>query len=81
LGYAGGEVTGGTQRVPVPLGEAVTLVVTGDVVDEVHVHGYDFYRDVRPGAEVMITFLADIPGVFEVEMHDSGLMLAQLQVS
>ncbi len=81
LGYAGGEVTGGTQRVPVPLGEAVTLVVTGDVVDEVHVHGYDFYRDVRPGAEVMITFLADIPGVFEVEMHDSGLMLAQLRVS
>ncbi|MDQ3989554.1 MAG: hypothetical protein M3291_10235 [Actinomycetota bacterium] len=81
LGYAGGEVTGGTQRVPVPLGEPVTLVVTGDVADEAHVHGYDSYLDVRPGAEAMITFPADIPGVFEVEMHDSGLMLAQLEVS
>jgi hypothetical protein len=29
----------------------------------------------------MITFPADIPGVFEVEMHDSGLLLAQLEVS
>jgi hypothetical protein len=81
LGYAGGQVTGGTQRVPVPLGERVTLVVTGDVVDEVHVHGYDSYLDVTPGTEAMITFPADIPGVFEVEMHDSGLLLAQLEVS
>lgn len=81
LGYAGGEVTGGTQRVPVPLGERVTLVVTGDVVDEVHVHGYDSYLDVTPGVEAMIAFPADIPGVFEVEMHDSGLLLAQLEVS
>jgi len=81
LGYAGGQVTGGTQRVPVPLGERVTLVVTGDVVDEVHVHGYDSYLDVTPGADAMITFPADIPGVFEVEMHDSGLLLAQLEVS
>ncbi len=81
LGYAGGEVTGGTQQVPVHLGERVTLVVTGDVVDEVHLHGYDSYLDVTPGAEAMITFPADIPGVFEVEMHDSGLLLAQLEVS
>jgi hypothetical protein len=81
LGYAGGEVTGGTQRVPVPLGARVTLVVTGDVADEVHVHGYDSYLDVAPGAAALITFPADIPGVFEVETHDSGLVLAQLEVS
>jgi hypothetical protein len=34
-----------------------------------------------PEPEVMITFPADIPGVFEVELHDSGLVLAQLEVS
>lgn len=81
LDYANGEVTGGTQRVPVPLGARVTLVVTGDVADEVHVHGYDSYLDVTPGADAMITFPAGIPGVFEVETHDSGLVLAQLEVS
>ncbi len=81
LGYADGEVTGGTQRVPVPLGEMVTLVVTGDVAGEVHVHGYDSYLDVTPGAEARVTFPAGIPGVFEVEVHDSGLVLAQLEVS
>jgi hypothetical protein len=81
LGYAGGEVIGGTQRVPVPLGATVTLVVTGDAADEVHVHGYDLYLDPTPGSAAMITFPADIPGVFEVETHGSGLVLAQLEVS
>lgn len=81
LGYAGGEVAGGIQRVRVPLGETITLVVTGDVPDEVHVHGYDSYLDVTPGAEARITFPAGIPGVFEVETHGSGLVLAQLEVS
>lgn len=81
LAYAGGEVAGGVQRVSVPLGSTVTLTVTGDAPDEVHVHGYDEYLDVAPGTEGTVTFQADIPGVFEVELHDSGLLLAQLQVS
>lgn len=81
LGYAGGEVVGDTRRVEVPLGSTVTLVVTGDTADEVHLHGYDRYVEVTPGASAMLTFTADIPGVFEVELHDAGLLLAQLEVS
>ena len=80
LGYAGGEVTGGTQRVPVPLGEPVTLVITGDVADEVHVHGYDLERPVGPDAPARFSFTADADGIFEVELHGSEMQIASLEV-
>ena len=78
---AGGQVTGDTGRVPVAVGTKVTLVITSDVADEVHVHGYDLTADLAPGAGTALTFDATIPGVFEVELHESGTALLALQVS
>ncbi len=80
LGYAGGEVTGGTQRVPVPLGARVTLVVTGDVADEVHVHGYDVRQTVTPDELARLRFRANLPGRFRVELEKRGVMIAELEV-
>ena len=76
----GGEVTGDTGRVPVVAGEPVTLVVTSDVADEVHVHGYDLTLALTPGATAEIEFDATLAGVFEVELHDAGTVLLTLQV-
>ncbi len=75
-----GQVSGGTGRVPVPAGERVTLVVTSDAADEVHVHGYDLSADLAPGTPATVEFDATIPGVFEVELHDAGTLLLSLQV-
>ncbi|MGY1730007.1 hypothetical protein ACI798_00690 [Geodermatophilus sp. SYSU D01045] len=77
---AGGQVTGDTGRVPVPAGEHVTLTVTGDVADEVHVHGYDLEAALAPGTPATVEFTADVPGVFEVELHGAGTVLLSLQV-
>lgn len=77
---AGGQVTGDTGRVPVPAGEQVTLVITADVPDEVHVHGYDLTAELAPGTPAELTFDATLPGVFEVELHDAGTVLLTLQV-
>ncbi|GAB3191855.1 hypothetical protein GCM10027261_02940 [Geodermatophilus arenarius] len=77
---AGGRATGDTGRVPVPLGEQVTLTVTGDAADEVHVHGYDLEAALAPGTPATVRFTADIPGVFEVELHGTGTVLLSLQV-
>jgi heme/copper-type cytochrome/quinol oxidase subunit 2 len=77
---AGGQATGDTGRVPVPIGEEVTLSVTGDAPDEVHVHGYDLTAELVPGTPVELTFAATVPGVFEVELHDAGTVLLTLQV-
>ncbi|NEK87906.1 hypothetical protein GCU60_19375 [Blastococcus saxobsidens] len=78
---AGGQVTGDTGRVPVPLGEPVTLVVTGDAADELHLHGYDLTAELVPGQPAELQFDATIPGVFELELHDAGTVLLTLQVS
>ncbi len=77
----GGQATGDTGRVPVRLGEQVTLAITSDTPDEVHVHGYDLTADLVPGTPAELTFEASIPGVFEVELHDAGTALLALQVS
>jgi hypothetical protein len=76
----GGQVTGDTGRVAVAAGEQVTLVITADVADEVHVHGYDRTTALTPGAPAALSFAATLPGVFEVELHEAGTVLLSLQV-
>ena len=76
----GGQVTGDTGRVPVASGEHVTLVITSDVADEVHLHGYDLEAALAPGQPAELAFDATIPGVFEVELHEAGTLLLSLQV-
>jgi opacity protein-like surface antigen len=75
-----GQAGGDTGRVSVPLGEPVALVVTGDVADDVHVHGYDLTLPLEPGEPAELAFDATVPGVFEVELHEAGTVLLTLQV-
>ncbi|WP_040337133.1 hypothetical protein [Candidatus Blastococcus massiliensis] len=77
---AGGQVTGDTGRVPVPLGDRVTITITSDAPDEAHLHGYDLTADLVAGTPGEIAFDATIPGVFELELHDAGTVLLTLQV-
>lgn len=68
------------QLVDVPVGSPVELVVTSDVADHVHVHGYDEMVDVAAGVPARVGFTASIPGVFEVELENARLRLVQLRV-
>ena len=79
--YAAGELTGVEPRVEVPLGQQVVLRVTSDVVEEIHVHGYDLYVDIPAGGTGEVTFSADIPGAYEVELHEVGRPIFQLRVA
>ena len=78
---AGGKITGVEPRVPVKRGEQVVLRVTSDVVEEIHVHGYDLYADLVPGQTAQVAFVADLSGSYEVELHKAGRPLFQLRVS
>jgi heme/copper-type cytochrome/quinol oxidase subunit 2 len=69
------------DHVEVSQGSEVRIEVTADVEDEVHVHGYDIKREVAPGVPARITFAATIPGVFEVELEEAGLLLFRLEVT
>lgn len=74
-----GKVVSGKGKHEVKLGSRVVIEIVTDVADEVHLHGYDKEIQVRAGKPARLTFTADIPGVFEVELH-SGLLLCELQV-
>lgn len=81
LTISGGKVEGGAVRHDVKLGDEVTFRVTSDIDEELHVHGYDRKLELTAGTPAEVTFTADIPGVFEVELEHSGLKVAELKVA
>ena len=76
----GGQPEGGIRRASVRRGREVIVRVSSDVADHIHLHGYDLIADVAPGAPAEITFVADVPGRFEIELEDRGVPIADLQV-
>ena len=75
-----GEVHTDADRVEVASGAAIRLIVTSDADDELHVHGADATAALVEGVPTTLEFTMSEPGVFEVETHDSGLLLVQLLV-
>jgi hypothetical protein len=76
----GGAPRGGIVRKSVDQGDRVVVIVTSDVSDHVHVHGYDLFGDVAPGKRVRIAFRARIPGRFTIELEDRHAQIAELTV-
>lgn len=75
-----GQVDPPPGRAEVPVGETFRLQVTSDVADELHLHGVDDVVQLVPGEPATVEFTADEPGLYEVETHDTGLLLTQLVV-
>lgn len=74
-----GEVIG-PGVVEVDLGDEVDIWVLSDIDDQIHVHGYDLFFDLEAGVPRNLTFAADIPGVFEVEVHTGHTHLFDIEV-
>src|SRR5712671_440295 len=53
---------GGVKKIQVKKGDPVRFTVTSDVSDEIHVHGYDFHKNVKKGGSVSFDFPAKIDG-------------------
>ena len=79
ISYTGGKIEGGGRK-QVAKGSTVTLRVTSDIVDEVHLHGYDKAVNTVANQPVQIVFKADASGVFEVELEKKGLKLVDIEV-
>ena len=76
----GGKPAGGIKKLSFTKGDQVRFRVDSDVADEIHVHGYDFHKDVPAGGSVSFSFPAKIEGVFVVELEGRGEQIAQLTV-
>jgi len=71
--------SGGVVRVDE--GEDITLRVTSDVDDEIHVHSEpDHSIPVTAGQETVETFSIDSPGTFEMESHRLETVIAKIEV-
>ena len=75
-----GAPRGGIVRATVNKDDQVVLVVTSDVADEIHLHGYDKAKDVAAGGTIRIPFKATIPGRFEAELESRGVQIAEISV-
>jgi len=75
-----GEAKGGVAELTFAKGEEIRLVVTSDVADHVHLHGYDVFQDVAAGGKAELSVPATIEGVFEVELEDRVVPLAEITV-
>jgi len=77
-----GENSGSDQMLTVPSGSTVRLTfVNPNEDDEFHLHGYDLGgAKTEAGKEARFEFVADEPGLFEVESHVTGELLMVLVV-
>jgi hypothetical protein len=80
LEIEGGQPVGGVQEIEFESGVEARFEVVTDVADELHFHGYDLYFDVEPGKPNELSFDADIEGLFELESHSTGELLAEISV-
>jgi hypothetical protein len=71
---------GGVKHAQIDRGRQVLFVVRSDVSDHIHLHGYDLLADVAPGQPARIRFRATQPGVFDVELEDRVVLIAELEV-
>ncbi|MER7464902.1 hypothetical protein [Streptomyces sp. NPDC097981] len=75
-----GKVAPAPGRTELRRGESLALRVTSDRADTLHVHGYDKELALPAGQEATLVLTADRTGLFEVETHESRLVLTQLLV-
>lgn len=77
----GGEPEGGEKEITVNKGDTARIEVRSpDTTGEIHLHGYDLMKDLEAGGSVRFQFMADIEGVFEIEIEDTKTPIGQLSV-
>jgi len=76
-----GVKTEGLDTISVRVGETVRFEVESDVADEIHVHGYDISFETTPDEEVLVEFVADATGIFEVELERLEVHLVDIEVT
>ena len=69
------------DRVDVKVGQKITLHITSDAHEAIHVHSEPEHEyEVGPGDDVEKSFTIDTPGQIAVEAHHLGVTIVQLVV-
>lgn len=76
-----GEPVDGIAELEFDAGEEVRFRVASDQAEEIHVHGYDISKDVPAGGTVEFAFPAELEGIYEAELEELGVQIAELQIN
>jgi plastocyanin len=76
----GSTVTPAPTTVDLAVGEQLTLTVTSDHADQLHIHGFEVEKDLVAGTPTTVTLTGAQPGVYEVETHHPELRLMKIAV-
>lgn len=74
------KLVSGPAVLSVAQGTPVTLRITVDHHDELHLHGYDLTLELPTAQAAELSFVADKSGRFEYELHHSHVDLGVLEV-
>ena len=81
IAVKGGKVTPQGDRVDVKVGQKVTLHITSDAHEGIHVHSEPEHEyEVEPGDDIEKSFTIDTPGQIAVEAHHLDATIVQLVV-
>jgi FtsP/CotA-like multicopper oxidase with cupredoxin domain len=70
----------GNPVITVIEGDTVTINVTNDTDDELHIHGYEKEIELKKDIPSEITLQATLTGRFILELHESDAEIAVLEV-
>ena len=78
---ARGQVTPTTATLGAKVGRPITVRVTSDAIDELHVHSSPDHKfQVAAAPNQTFQFKVDVPGTVEVELHHLDRTIATIQV-
>ncbi|MBY4225610.1 hypothetical protein HQO39_01060 [Rhodococcus fascians] len=81
LSIDGGTVEPTNQRLDASVGQSISMSITSDVTDELHVHSVPEHTfEIEPGKDQLFTFTVDVPGQVDIELHHSDRTVATLVV-
>jgi plastocyanin len=75
-----GRLVLGPEVIKLTEGDKLTLRVTSDTDDEMHLHGYNLRLDLTAGQTGELTVTANRSGRFEYELHHAHRTLGALEV-
>lgn len=64
-----GRLASGDSVIRVHQNKTITIKITANMTDELHLHGYDKSLQLQPNKTTDITFKASMAGRFEAELH------------
>jgi heme/copper-type cytochrome/quinol oxidase subunit 2 len=78
---AKGQVTPTNATLSAKVGQPITVRVTSDAIDEMHVHSSPDHKfQIAAAPNQTFQFTVDVPGSVEVELHHLNRTIATIQV-